>query len=150
MIFGLSSLMYPTTLRRIYDNEFLVSADEDALTLPELLDSISSAIWSELENEPGKKYTARKPMISSLRQNLQRQHLELLIILTGSDSFNASAYKPISNLVIEKLYNLKQGKIDRVLMTYEEDLDPYTKAHLKNASIQIQKALEAHYIYRNL
>jgi len=51
----LANLMYPTTLRRIYDNEFLVSADEDAITLPELLDTVADAIWSELDTKPGKK-----------------------------------------------------------------------------------------------
>src|SRR4030042_5529672 len=64
---ALAMMMYPTTLRRIYDNEFLVSAEEDALTLPELLDTVSDKIWSELEQQPAKKNTAREPMISRRR-----------------------------------------------------------------------------------
>jgi len=150
--YTLAGLMYPTTLRRIYDNEFLVADDEDAITLPELLDTVSGAIWSELDQEPGKKFTAREPMISSLRRNLQREHLELLIDLTKSDYYGAAAYKPIANLVIEKLRDIKENKIDRVLETesLSENLDPYTKAHLRDASMQIKKALEAQYIYRNL
>jgi hypothetical protein len=146
----LARLMYPTTLRRIYDNEFLVPADEDALTLPELLDTVSKTIWSELDQEPARKYTAREPMISSLRRNLQREHLELLIDLSKSDYMGTAAYKPIANLVMEKLRQIKESKIDHVLETYDENLDPYTKAHLKDAGIQIKKALEAHYVYRQL
>ena len=146
----LARLMYPAVLRRIYDNEFLVPAGEDALTLPELLDTVSAAVWSELDREPGKKYTAREPMISSLRRNLQREYIELLIDLTKSSYLGTAAYKPIGNLVMEKLRYLKESKIDRALETYGENLDPYTKAHLKDASMQIKKALEAHYVYKQL
>jgi hypothetical protein len=147
---NLARLMYPTTLRRIYDNEFLVPADEDAVTLPELLEVLTKAIWSELDQKPDKKYTARKPMISSLRRNLQREHLERLIDLSKSDSRSTAAHKPISNLVLEQLRQIKQSKIDPVLTTYDENLDPYTRAHLKDASMQVKKALEAQYVYKNL
>ncbi len=146
----LAMMMYPTTLRRIYDNEFLIPADEDALTLPELLDTIDKAIWSELEQQPARKYTAREPMISSLRRNLQREHLELLIDLSRSDYMGTAAYKPIANLVMEKLGQIKENKIDPVLEASNENLDPYTRAHLKDAGMQIKKALEAHYIYKQL
>ncbi|TKJ38047.1 MAG: hypothetical protein CEE38_04615 [Planctomycetes bacterium B3_Pla] len=148
--YTLVSLMYPTTLRRIYDNEFLIAADEDALTLPEMLDTVSDAVWSELNEKPGKKYTARKPMISSLRRNLQREHLELLIDLSKSNYFGTAAYKPIANLVMEKLRQIKEGKIDSILEEHKGNLDPYTRAHLKDAGMQIKKALEAHYVYRQL
>ena len=147
---ALAMMMYPTTLRRIYDNEFLIPADEDALTLPELLDTISEAIWSELDQQPAKKYTAREPMISSLRRNLQREHLELLIDLSRSDYMSTAAYKPIANLVTEKLRRIKENKIDPVIEASDENLDPYTRAHLKDAGMQIKKALEAHYIYKQL
>jgi len=147
---ALAMMMYPTTLRRIYDNEFLIPADEDALTLPELLDTISGEIWSEFEQQPTKKYTAREPMISSLRRNLQREHLELLIDLSRSNYMGTAAYKPIANLVMEKLRQIKENKIDPVLEASDENLDPYTKAHLKDAGMQIKKTLEAHYVYKQL
>ena len=38
---ALSQLMNPTTLRRVYDNEFRVPADEDAVTLNELLSKVN-------------------------------------------------------------------------------------------------------------
>ncbi len=148
--YTLASLMYPTTLRRIYDNEFMVPADEDAITLPELLDTVADAVWSELDEKPGKKYTAREPMISSLRRNLQREHMELLIDLSKSDYFGTAAYKPVATLVVAKLTQIRQYKIEHVLDTYSERLDPYTRAHLKDASMQIKKALDAQYVYRSL
>lgn len=148
--YTLAILMYPTTLRRIYDNEFLVPADEDALTLPELLDKVSKEVWSELDQAPAKEYTAREPMISSLRRNLQREHLELLIDLSKSNNQGTAAYKPIANLVMEKLRQIKESKIDHALETYDESLDPYTRAHLKDAGMQIKRALEAHYVFKQL
>ena len=148
--YALARLMYPTTLRRVYDNEFLVPADEDALTLPELLNTIIKAVWSELDKEPGKKYTARQPMISSLRRNLQREHLELMIDLSKAGYFGTAAYKPIATLIVEKLRQLKEDKIDHILETYDKNLDPYTRAHLKDAAMQIEKALDALYIYKQL
>ena len=67
----LTMLMNPTTLRRVYDNEFRVPSDQDALTLPELLQTVNTAIWKELDQAPPEKpFTARKPMICSLRRNL--------------------------------------------------------------------------------
>jgi hypothetical protein len=145
----LANLLYPTTLRRIYDNEFLVPTDADALTLAELLDTVTDEIWSELDQESGIKYTARKPFVSSLRRNLQREYLELMIDLTKSDYMGASAYKPIANLVTDKLRQIKEN-IDNVMDNDGDNLDPYTRAHLKDASVQIEKALEAQYIYKVL
>ena len=41
---ALSQLMNPTTLRRVYDNEFRVPADEDAVTLFEILNKVTSGL----------------------------------------------------------------------------------------------------------
>ncbi len=139
--------MYPDTLRKIYDNEFLIPSDEDALTLPELLDTISKEIWSELETRTGITHNDRKPMISSLRRNLQRTYIDLMIDLTRSDYQSTSAYKPIGNLAILKLGELKD-KIQKVLDSELGNIDSYTKSHLKDAAIQIEKAMEATYIYK--
>lgn len=146
---ALTMIMNPTTLRRIYDNEFLVNADQDALTLPELLETVNNSIWSELDASCDKEYTARKPMISSLRRNLQREHLERLIDLSKLSSRGVEASKPISNLVTEQLARLKREKIDPVVQG-KKGVDPYTRAHLSDASIQIDKALKAAYVYRSL
>jgi len=120
------------------------------MTLPELLDTISDEIWSELKDKPEKKFTAREPMVSSLRRNLQREHLELLIDLSRSDYMGTAAYKPIANLVVEKLREIKEDRIEPVLEASVENLDPYTRTHLKDAGMQIQKALDAHYVYKQL
>ena len=78
---ALTMVMNPTTLRRVYDNELRLPPDQDALTLPELLTTISNAVWSELKEECPADRNDRKPMISSLRRNLQREHIQRLIDL---------------------------------------------------------------------
>jgi hypothetical protein len=143
----LSSIMYPDTLRQIYDNESLVPADADAFTLPEMLNTVTEAIFSELKANAGIKYTDRKPMISSLRRNLQRTYIELLIDLTRSDYQSIAAYKPIGNLVMQKLRDIKDN-INSVLKAEQDNLDPYTKSHLTDAVTQINKTLESQYIYK--
>ncbi len=143
---ALTMLMNTTTLRRVYDNEFRVPADKDALTLPELLSSISGEIWSELDGDMSKKFTTRSPMISSLRRNLQREHMERLIDLTLPGNGSSAAYKAISNLCVMELRELK-ADIDKDLEAAKDALDPYSKAHLYEASQRIGKALDADFIY---
>ncbi len=143
---ALTLLMNTTTLRRVYDNEFRVPADKDALTLPELLSAISGEIWSELDGDMSKKFTTRSPMISSLRRNLQREHLERLIDLTLPGNGSSAAYKAISNLCVMELRELK-ADIDKDLDAAKDALDPYSKAHLYEASQRIGKALDAEFIY---
>jgi Met-zincin len=143
---ALTSLMNATVLRRVYDNEFRVPENEDAFTLPELLDSVTNEIWSELSKKVDRKYNARQPMTSSLRRNLQREHLERLIDLTLPKNGNSAAYKAISNLCMMQLTDLKE-KIATTLKDSDESLDPYTKAHLREAQQRISKALDADYIY---
>src|SRR5207302_2176470 len=84
----LTMLMNPTRLRRIYDNESLVDRDQDAVTLPELMETVTGAVVTELETKLQGKFTARKPMISSLRRNLQRELIDRLIDLAqpGGDN----------------------------------------------------------------
>ena len=139
----LTQLMSPTRLINVYDNEFRIPEDQDALTLPELMEKLTKSIWKELENAPVGKYSTRKPMVSSLRRNLQREHLERLVDLMMSESSSAAS-KPISNLAMMTLTELK-GKVDKAL-TGADRLDSYTKSHLMDAKKRIEKSLDADYI----
>ncbi|WP_419195088.1 zinc-dependent metalloprotease [Novipirellula herctigrandis] len=143
---ALTSLMNPTTLRRVYDNEMRLPADEDALTLPELLETIGSEVWSELDLECPEGRNDRKPMISSLRRNLQREHLQRLVDLVLEDSTSTAAYKPISNLARMELKDLRE-KIAKTIKKCGGKMDAYTRAHLSEASERIKRALEAGYTY---
>ncbi|MCL6504565.1 MAG: zinc-dependent metalloprotease [Pirellulales bacterium] len=141
----LTMLINPETLRLVLDNETRLPPDQDALTLPELLDTVGAAVWSELEQMPAEAASARKPWISSLRRNLQREHLERLIDLTLRNPSLGAAARPISNLALLRLQDLR-AKIAKVL-EQESMLDPYTLAHLREALLRIDKALDAQMVY---
>ncbi|MBL9116676.1 MAG: zinc-dependent metalloprotease [Verrucomicrobiaceae bacterium] len=138
----LTSIMNPTTLSRVYDNEMRVPVDQDALTLPEVLNTVGDKVWTELGNyKDGQQFTARKPFITSLRRNLQREHLDRLIdLVTSSDWARYSpAYAPITDLATQQLAGL-QAKINAVAA---KPMDAYTQAHLQAAARRIKAALEA-------
>jgi hypothetical protein len=135
-------VLNPITLQRVYDNEFRKEPDTDALTVPEVLDSVINTAWKELDNIGDG--TLRKPSITSFRRNLQRELLARLIDLTLPDGSFTAAYRPIQNLTVLKLRELK-GRIDRALNN--GGLDAYTRAHLTESSVRIGKALDAGYIY---
>jgi hypothetical protein len=138
----LTMLMNPTTLRRVYDNEQLVPKDQDALTLPEMLDKVQNEVWSELAGQAEGEVSARKPRISSWRRNLQREYLERLIDLAIPTGSNAA--KPITSLALMQLKEVKR-KIDTALGG--PGLDPYSIAHLTECQTRIAKAVDAIYIY---
>ena len=142
----MTMLLKPTTLRRVYDNEMQVPGDEDAFTLPELLATVRAAVWTELTDVPEGDFSARKPMISSLRRNLQREHLTRLIDLSLPGAGSSAAFKPISNLATLQLKELGE-QLAGFLETHGDAADPYTKAHLLEAQGMIQKALAAEFIY---
>jgi hypothetical protein len=143
---AMTMLLNPTTLRRVYDNEMRIASGEDTVTLPEVIYGVSDAVWTELDSKPGKSFTAREPMISSLRRNLQAAHVERMIDMTMPSSMLGAAARPVSNLAVYKLKELKT-KIDGLVGNGSSRLDPYTVAHLSEASTRIGKALEAEYIY---
>ena len=81
-------------------------------------------------------------MISSLRRNLQREHLERLIDLSLKEG-NSPASKTISLLARQTLQDLAVS-IDGALGSGP---DAYTRAHLSDAHTRIHKALDASYTY---
>jgi hypothetical protein len=143
----MTMLLNPTTVRRVFDNEFRVAADQDVLTLPELLDTVSKTVWSEIDEKPSSKTTARKPYISSLRRNLQREHLDRMIDLAMGQS-SGEAAKPIANLAVSKLRAIRNRLTEMVGEKGDQvgNLDPYSFAHLSEAKILIDKALDAQYV----
>ncbi len=139
----LTSLMNPTRLRRVFDNEITVPADQDALTLPELLDTVTASIWTELSTNPDGTFTNRKPMISSFRRNLQNEHLMRLIDLSLQEGSNAGgrAIGDLATATLRDLASKTKSAAER------NGVDGYTKAHLNEAHMRITKALDASYTY---
>ncbi len=143
---ALTWLMNPTTLRRVYDNEMRLPADQDTLTLPELLAAVSNEAWSELEGDCPDNRSARQPMISSLRRNLQREHMQRLVDLILESSNDTAAFNAISNLARMELRSLI-SKIADSLERCGDKMDAYSKAHLAETVQRAERALEAGYTY---
>ncbi|MFT4540565.1 MAG: hypothetical protein ACI835_003016 [Planctomycetota bacterium] len=151
----LTQMLNPSTLRRIYDNELYVPETEDVLTLPELMQTIAGAVWQEVGYKPGEgiqireasakkrsAYTNRRPMISSLRRNLQREHLDRLIDLSLEKATSPSA-RSVSLLARHTLGEIAAA-IDEAI---GDSPDTYTQAHLSDAAARIQKAMDANFTY---
>lgn len=140
---ALWSIMNPTTLNRVYDNELMVPADQDALTLPEVVNAVSEAIWKEVldnNNNNQGRFTNRKPMISSLRRNLQREHLADLVDLSQLYG-NYGPPRAVQAIALDWINNLN-NKISKVLSS-NSNLDDYSRTHLNECQTRLQSALAA-------
>jgi hypothetical protein len=144
---ALSMILQPTVLQRVYDNEARVPAGEDAFTLAELLDTITAAAFTEVNGSPDHKYTAREPMISSLRRNLQREYLQRLIDLSLAGRDESAAFRPISDLATYTLRKLSTRMGSAAEGPGAKNLDPYTLSHLTECKARVDRVLDATYVY---
>ena len=141
---ALTMVINPTTLRRLYDNEYRINgAEENPITLAEVMNRVSDAVWGDVKPASG-KYTSAKPMLSSFRRNLQREHLDRLIDLALPRSSASPAWRTIATLSIQKLRQID----DRIKASLANpgNVDDYTLAHLNDARTRIEKALNAQYV----
>lgn len=141
----LTMLLNPQVVQRVYDYELYVPEDEDALTLAELMETVTESIWSEVGEKVSEKYTTRKPMISSLRRNLQREHLDRLLSMAFETSGYNSSAKPVKMLSSMHLRSIMKH-VDATLESGDK-LDAYTLAHLEEISMRVEKALDANFLY---
>jgi hypothetical protein len=130
----------------VYDNELRLPGSEDTLTLPELLQTIGDSVWTELGEKCPADRDDRNPMISSLRRNLQREHLQRLIDLVLEESNATAAYRPISNLARLELRKLAD-RADATMERCGKKMDAYTEAHLTESKERIDRVLKAGYHY---
>lgn len=131
--FVLRSLLSGDRLTRLRDLELKTTAD-NALTLPELFETLYRSIWTEVLEADRAGVN-----ISSIRRDLQRQHLELL-----ADMVLRRARVPEDARTVA-WYQLRQleGDIDTALDKQGDRFDTYTKAHLQEARDRVVKALNA-------
>jgi hypothetical protein len=132
---GLSFVMNPTTLRRVYDNEFRTAGQDDAFTLHELVTTVTGRVWAECADPE------RGATVSSFRRNLQREHTERLITLALLNS-GSPTMRTISTLATAELKRI-DGMADKTLAASP---DAYTKAHLEDVRTRIARAMDAAYV----
>ena len=134
----LSGILAPSRLRMVYDNEFLVPADEDAFTLVEIFDTLMDTIYKDLYVENDSPWTTRNPMISSIDRNLQAEMTDRLIDLATG---RVRMFRTVRTLALGKV----RGLHDSLQQISRKNLDPYTQAHLDDMQERLQKALDAVY-----
>ncbi|MFM7261572.1 MAG: zinc-dependent metalloprotease, partial [bacterium] len=137
---ALTMILNPSTLGRVYDNEKRVAADVDMLTLPELMKTLSDAIFVEISPSKLGSSDARKPVISTFRRNLQADYADRLIsVATGK----AGLPRVARQLSAQELREVKSKLDATVAKATASNCDPYTRAHLADLKSRIDAALDA-------
>ncbi len=134
----LGRLLDPGTLDRILDSELKVTANQDAFTVAELLERLSTSVLSEVGAIGPGDYTVRKPAISSLRRGLQRAYIARLCGLVLGTSASADAQA----VAAAQLRDLS-ASIKGLLARADVKLDDYSRAHLVDLDARITKTLDA-------
>ncbi len=128
----LRELMSPTRLLRLRDLELKTAANQ-ALTLPELFETLQNSIWKEVLSSNGELE------ITSIRRSLQREHLDILSemvlrkIRVNEDAETLAWYQ------LRQLNEVLQNTLNR----HSKKMNAYTLAHLEQTQNRIQKILEA-------
>lgn len=138
----LSRVFSSSALERLLDAEMNASEKDEVLTMPELFETCTASIHSELASTVKGPYSNRKPLISSVRRNLQRTFIGMLIDMALDTSSGASqAAKTTAWYQLKKL----QAQLAKFVKDYSKKLDTYSLAHLEESQTRIQKALDAAY-----
>ncbi len=134
----IQQLLNPVRLQRIRDTEVKFGA-ENTLTIPELMSQINESVWNEVWTSPGAN-------IESNRRDLQRAHLQQMIALVTDtpDSAPADA-RSVARAELNKLGE----KLASRMQSPSYDFDAYTKAHLEESRVMIEKALDASIMQEN-
>ncbi|BAY17246.1 hypothetical protein NIES21_30810 [Anabaenopsis circularis NIES-21] len=128
----LRSLLDGDRLNRLRDVE-LKSQPGQALSLPELFETLQTGIWTEV-------FTPEEPKpISSIRRSLQREHLNILLEMVLNTNDQLEEGRTLAWYELRQL----QTAINTKLQQFGTALDMYTVAHLEFAGDRITKALNA-------
>jgi hypothetical protein len=144
----LNRLYHPITLSRVLDNELRFAAGEKSFKMNDLFSGLNASIWSELD-------TGAKE-ITSLRRNLQREHLKQLIRLTlrqgtpaptgfGPTVASAPLMPPedATTLARSSLTRLQTKIRSSLAGKAAAGMDATTRAHLQETNARISAALTA-------
>ncbi len=146
----LNQCFRPNILSRIQNQELQAEPDSKPLRLSEVFNSLTEGIWSELEAGPDS--------ISTIRRNLQRDHLRRLsalvignrrtpyedmfsyVVLLGGGNVPADA-KSLARMHLADL----NDRIKKVIEAKASRLDDTTRAHLIECRQRITKTLDSTY-----
>jgi hypothetical protein len=150
------------TLARLQDQELLADPDSSPLRMAEVFRALTDGIWSELAIAPAaaeaKGAEGRQLALSTVRRNLQREHLRRLggIVLgdrrssAAADAFlyvvfsgSGGNYPPDARSLARLHLRELADRIGRVLDQKDLRIDDTTRAHLEESRHRIAQVLEA-------
>ncbi|MDP6541439.1 MAG: zinc-dependent metalloprotease, partial [Phycisphaerales bacterium] len=135
----LSAILAPSRLGMVYDNEYRVPEGEDALTMAEVFETLMDSVYDGLDSTDG-DWTNRKPMISSMRRNLQAEMTDRLI---GLSTGRVRMFRPVRTLA---LYHTRElHKQIGIILDSDASLDTYSQSHLEDMHERLGKALDIVY-----
>jgi hypothetical protein len=124
----LGQITAASVFARIRDAEMKFGSAE-VLTIPELVEALTSAIWSELR--------AGIP-VPSMRRDLQRAYLDQMIrLVTDAPPGTPADARAVARLTLEALRN------SLLAAQSSPNLDAYTRAHLTESRARVERALAA-------
>jgi predicted Zn-dependent protease len=127
----LEDLLSPVRLSRLRDAELRTQVGQ-ALTIPELFDTLQASIWSDVFNP------SDRVKLSGLRRALQREYMNTMVAMVLRQANTPEDARTVARYELKKLHRAIDRAMKRV-----DDQDVYTKAHLEEAHDRIGKALEA-------
>ncbi len=134
----MSQLLNPVRLERIRDTEVKFGS-ENTVTIPELMGTLTEAVWSEAWTAPGTN-------TKSNRRDLQRAHLDAMITLvTNAPSGTPADARAVARYTLQDLHE----RLERRLTPPVYDFDTYTRAHLMESKERIERALRAGFTLEN-
>ena len=121
------AIAWDTLLQRS-DDELKVAKGEETLTIPEIFDTLTEAVFSEV---------ATQQNVSAIRQNLQRTYADRLIRMTLRHRSGPAITQSLARTELEEIKGLIEAMKG-------QQTDAYTTAHLKDTLRRIDQTLEAH------
>jgi hypothetical protein len=135
----LTSILSPSRLGMVYDNEYRIPESEDAITVAEIFETLVSTVYGNLEETSG-EWTNRSPMISSIRRNLQAEMTDRLI---GLSTGRVRMFRPVRTLA---LYHTRElHKQIGAILEGTAKLDTYSQSHLEDMHERLGNALDIVY-----
>jgi hypothetical protein len=128
---ALAQVLHPFRLARIRDAETKFGA-ANVVTIPELLDEVTRAVWSEVWAAPGRN-------VSALRRDLQRAYVEQLAAILNSPPERM----PADGRAVARARLVELNRRLGARLQPPTSFDAYTTAHLQEMRAWIGKALDA-------
>jgi hypothetical protein len=135
-VFGLTA---PSRLTRVVNGPHKLPPGADALTAPEIFDTLEGAIFKGLGDAAGG--TNRDPAIPDLQRNLQREYVGQLIFIL----LDGQQYYPAQVQTLVRHYVQRLAEATKAALGGAAKLDTATRAHLEECHTRLTRALEASY-----